>query len=114
MRVISVFEHETIRERLSDAEKNALDKLRGSSGKKMFNVGFHDVAATSFVGVVQVGSHTVQVLPKMHRSPAPAEECDRQATSNLLYLLSYARKLHVTEPEISKLTRKSAPLSKIL
>jgi 5-methylcytosine-specific restriction enzyme subunit McrC len=114
MRVISVFEHETIRELLSDGEKTTLDRLRGPRGKKMFEVGWHEARATSFVGVVQLGACVVQVLPKMHRLNLPATECEREATANLLFLLSYIGKLRVTEPEISRLTEKSAPLSEIL
>ncbi|MFZ0827260.1 MAG: DUF2130 domain-containing protein [Verrucomicrobiia bacterium] len=38
MRAISVFEHETIRELLSDGEKTTLDRLRGPRGEKMSQV----------------------------------------------------------------------------
>jgi 5-methylcytosine-specific restriction enzyme subunit McrC len=114
MKPISVFEHKSIGKPPSDAEKTTLEKLRGPRGERMFEVGWREVTATSFVGVVQLGPWTVQVLPKMHRSDLPPCECERQATANLLYLLSYTGKLHVTEPEISRLTEKSAPLSEIL
>jgi len=114
MKPISVFEHEPIREPLSDGEKSALDNLRGPRGEKMFEVGWREARATSFVGVVQLGARVVQVLPKMHRSDLPATECEREATANLLFLLSYTGKLRVTETEISRLTEKSAPLSEIL
>ncbi|MGD1085666.1 MAG: hypothetical protein ABSA47_13095 [Verrucomicrobiota bacterium] len=114
MNQISVFEHQPIGEPLSDSEMAALAKLCGPGGEKMFAFGWHEVKATSFVGVVQLGTKTVQVLPKMHLSDLPAGECERQATANLLFLLSYTGKLRVTEPEISRLTEKSAPLSEIL
>jgi 5-methylcytosine-specific restriction enzyme subunit McrC len=114
MRAISVFEHEPIRESLSDGEKSALDNLRGPRGEKMFEVGWREAWATSFIGVVQLGARVVQVLPKMHRSDLSATECEREATANLLFLLSYTGKLRVTEAEISRLTEKSAPLSEIL
>ena len=39
---------------------------------------------------------------------------EREATANLLFLLSYTRKLDVTEPEISRLTAQRAPFSEIL
>ena len=39
-----------------------------------------------------------QVLPKMYRREDAKE---REATTNLLFLLSYTRKLDITEPEIS-------------
>jgi len=80
----------------------------------LFEIGWDETRATSFVGVVQLGTCVVQVLPKMHRWSRPAAECEREATANLLFLLRYTNKLRVTEPEIASLTEKSAPLSEIL
>jgi 5-methylcytosine-specific restriction endonuclease McrBC regulatory subunit McrC len=60
---------------------------------------------------VQLPQTTLQVLPKMYRHEDAKE---REATANLLFLLSYTRKLDVTEPEISRLTEQRAPLSEIL
>jgi 5-methylcytosine-specific restriction enzyme subunit McrC len=115
MKTISVFEHKPIGYPLSDVEKTALEKLRGPRDEKMFEVAWRgEVKATSFVGIVQLGASTVQVLPKMHDTGLSAAKCEQQATANLLYLLSYTGKLRVTEPEISWLTEKSAPLSEIL
>jgi predicted RNA-binding protein with PUA-like domain len=119
MNPISVFEHEAIRE-LSEGEKSSLDRLRGPRGEneRLFQFGFREVKATSFVGVVQIGHRVVQVLPKMHRPQLDEQldriECQREATANLLFLLSYTGKLRVTEPEIAQLTRQPAPLSEIL
>jgi hypothetical protein len=39
---------------------------------------------------------------------------EREATANLLFLLSYTHKLDVTAPEIRRLTEQRAPLSEIL
>lgn len=113
MKAISVFEYDVI-DALSDGEKEALDRLRGPRGEKIFNVGWSEARATSFVGVVQLGSRIVQVLPKMHRTDLPAAECEREATANLLFLLSYTRRIEVTEPQIASLLRQKAPLSEIL
>jgi 5-methylcytosine-specific restriction enzyme subunit McrC len=118
MKPIRVFEHETIREPLSEKDINVLDQLRGPRGARMFEVGWGEVKATAFVGVVQLGRRFVQVLPKMYRPELDAQcaraECERQATANLLFLLSYTGKLCVSEPEIAQLTRQPAPLSEIL
>ncbi len=113
MKPISVFEHERI-ESLSEVEKFALNKLVGPRGERMFDLGWREARATSFVGVVQLGSRSMQVLPKMHRAGLSASDCERHATANLLFLLSYTRKLRVTEPEISRLTEKRTPRSEIL
>ncbi len=48
-----------------------------------------------------------------NRPYRPGEK-EREATTNLLFLLSYTRKLDVTEPEISRLTAQRAPFSEIL
>ena len=120
MKSICVFEHEAIRETLLEGEKALLDRLRGPGGEheRLFRVGFREVKASSFVGVVQLGQRVVQVLPKIHRPQLDEErdrvECERQAMANLLFLLSYTGKLHVTELEIAQLTRQPAPLSEVL
>ena len=120
MKLISIFEHECFpeQEQPSESEKIALDGLRGPCNEKMFAVGWKKVKATSFVGVVQLGKRVIQVLPKMYSRQLDVErnvaECGREATANLLFLLNYTGKLRVTEPEIERLTEKSAPLSEIL
>ncbi len=111
MKPVSVFEHATIRESLSGNEKDTLERLRGPHNERVFEVGRREVQATSFVGVVQLPQATLQVLPKMYRHEDAKE---REATANLLFLLSYTRKLDVTEPEISRLTAQRAPFSEIL
>jgi 5-methylcytosine-specific restriction endonuclease McrBC regulatory subunit McrC len=100
MRTLNVFEYGRV-EPLTSAEKNLLDELRGSRNERLFDVGHRETRATSFVGVVQLPRTTLQVLPKMYRHEDAKE---REATANLLFLLSYTRKLYVTEPEISRLT----------
>ena len=60
---------------------------------------------------MQLPQTTLQVLPKMYRHEDAKEH---EATANLLFLLSYTRKLDVTEPEISRLIEQRAPFSEIL
>jgi hypothetical protein len=110
MRTLSVFEYGQV-EPLTSAEKNLLDQLRGPCNERLFEVGWRETRATSFVGVVQLPQTTLQVLPKMYRHD-DAKECE--ATANLLFLLNYTRKLDVTEPEIARLTEQRAPFSKII
>jgi hypothetical protein len=137
MRTLSVFEHQPIAP-LSGAEKNLLDQLRGPHSERVFEVGWRETRASSFVGVVQLPQTALQVLPKMYRhdldgrdgppgrpsegndtarpvvAPYPNDAREREATANLLFLLSYTRKLDVTEPEISRLIEQRAPFSEIL
>ncbi|HUA37927.1 MAG TPA: hypothetical protein VMA35_05950 [Candidatus Sulfopaludibacter sp.] len=118
MNFISIFEHECFPESLTEVEKAALARLRGPRNEKMFDVGWRDVWATSFVGVVQLGTRVIQVLPKMYSRQLDMEcdvaECGREATGNLLFLLNYTGKLRVTETEIARLTEQYSPLSEIL
>ena len=113
MTPITVFEHERI-ESLSATEQNSLERLNRGAQRKLFDFDRHCAWATSHVGVVQLGSRPIQVLPKMHRDQAAPAECEREATGNLLFLLSYTRKLEITEPEIAQLIEQRAPLSEIL
>jgi hypothetical protein len=137
MKPVSVFEYGRIGS-LTSAEKNLLDQLRGPRNEHLFQVGWRETRATSFVGVVQLPQTSLQVLPKMYRrvldgrdgppgrppedddaarpavTPYPPDAKEREATANLLFLLSYTRKLDVTEPEISRLTAQRAPFSEIL
>lgn len=110
MRTLCAFEYGQI-ELLTSTEKTRLDQLRGPRNERLFEVGWRETRATSFVGVVQLPQTTLQVLPKMYRHEDAKE---REATANLLFLLSYTRKLDVTEPEISRLTEQRAPFSEIL
>lgn len=118
MNLVSIFEYENIRERLTESEKASLDRLRGSQNEKIFDVGWREVRATSFVGVVQLGTRIIQVLPKMYSRQLDmvrdAAECGREATANLLFLLNYTGKLRVTETEIAQLTEQPCPFSEIL
>jgi len=107
---LSVFECGQVQP-LTSAEKNPLDQLRGPRNERLFEVGWRETRATSFVGVVQLPQTTLQVLPKMYRHEDAKE---REATANLLFLLSYTRRLEVTEPEISRLIEQRAPFSEIL
>jgi hypothetical protein len=66
MKPVSAFEYGQI-ESLTGTENNLLDQLRGPHGEKMFEVGWRETRATSFVGVVQLPQTALQILPKMYR-----------------------------------------------
>jgi 5-methylcytosine-specific restriction enzyme subunit McrC len=50
------------------------------------------IQAAQHVGIIRLGSRTIQVLPKIYRSEETAEEATRarEATHNLFYLPPYA------------------------
>jgi 5-methylcytosine-specific restriction enzyme subunit McrC len=113
MNPVSVFEHEALpaAARLTDAEKCALERLNGSLGFDVCRMGWSEVRATSFVGVVQLPTRAIQILPKIYRDEGKREE---EATRNLLFLLHYTRRLEVSETEISRLMEQRAPLSEVV
>jgi 5-methylcytosine-specific restriction enzyme subunit McrC len=113
MSPVTVFEHEVlpVGAGVTSAEKNALERLNGSLGIEVCKVGWREVRATSYVGVVQLPNRVIQILPKVYRDVEKREE---EATRNLLFFLHYTRKLEVSETEISELMEQKAPLSEVL
>jgi len=66
-KIISVFEHEKLcvgEKGFSAANFNALTKFNDTHGGRYFRVGFNNVTFGAYVGVIQVGTHTIEVLPK--------------------------------------------------
>lgn len=111
MNLVSVFEHEVLPVALSDAEKAALTRLQSSLGCELFKIGWSEVRATSFVGVVQLPKRTIQILPKMYRDTEAKED---QAARNLLFFLCYAWKLDVADTGISALSQQKTTLPEVV
>jgi 5-methylcytosine-specific restriction enzyme subunit McrC len=57
---------------------------------------------TSFVGVIPIGNWTIEILPKTTKD-VDKDESRRQAVRNLLYMLSFTKKLTVKEVDVSTL-----------
>ena len=54
--------------------------------------------ATSNVGILTIGKNTIQILPKIAKG-----DQEQKIIENLLFMLSYTKKLKIKETEISKL-----------
>jgi 5-methylcytosine-specific restriction enzyme subunit McrC len=66
-KVISVFEHDTLSigdKGFGTAHFIALTKFNDAHGGKYFRVGFNKITFGSYVGVIQVGTRTIEILPK--------------------------------------------------
>lgn len=65
-----------------------------------------EVVTSSFVGVVKVGRKIIQILPKMARGVNENESAySEQAIHNLLYMLSYTKRLGIKETDLASLKR---------
>ncbi|MCK9329473.1 MAG: McrC family protein [Candidatus Cloacimonetes bacterium] len=100
---------------ISDKEAEQLIKLNNKLKKEQltksdvlkFNYRYNkicSVSTSSYVGAIKVGNKTIQIMPKIARdlSDNEAEHSDLPI-KNLLYLLSYTKRLKVKETDISSL-----------
>lgn len=87
MRTLSVFEHEKVVVRdgspphagphLRPAEFDALARWNDANEGQFLALGHRSITFRQWVGVLQVGDLTVEVLPKTDRAPAQARGVDR-------------------------------------
>ena len=100
-----------------DNRSEIISGLNSSLGKEIISLRRKGIKATQFVGVVRVGEVTLQILPKIdYHSQGDADaplhsnsydKASSSATTNLLFLLSYAQDLHVYEKDIASLSHQS-------
>jgi 5-methylcytosine-specific restriction enzyme subunit McrC len=109
--LITLFEHQAIPYQalglpVNDPLLDTLDRLNQSAGKDLIHLERNGMRATQYVGVIQVGAHLFQILPKIDCDPdgrieapdgsMPHDLAANSAAQNLIHLLSHARhlKLH--------------------
>ena len=89
-----------------------IERLNSFLHDKILNVvvekGQAVVKATSYVGILKIGKTTLQILPKVDK------DNEGLAVQNLLYLLSYTKKLPIKESDIAHLTEKQTEFFEIL
>jgi len=116
----TLFEYERRPFAWTDRDLAALERLNRAAGVDVLQAtvyrGVRALRATQHVGVVRFGPRTVQVLPKIYKGSAPADESQRarQATHNLLYLLAYAGQVPIREHEVAPLLRRDLDWFEIL
>ncbi len=70
---ITVYEHETLRfdrgeQRITETQLEALQVYYGEKGVPYYSLVHHGIKFGSYVGVLQVGSTTIEILPKADKS----------------------------------------------
>jgi len=115
---VILFEHERVPFPWDDHDLVRLVRLNDALGYEALRLtvkgGQRVVQATQFVGVVRLGRHTIQVLPKIHAANAPEREQVRQATDNLLHLLAEACYVTVREHAVAPLHKRESDWFEIL
>jgi 5-methylcytosine-specific restriction enzyme subunit McrC len=106
--VITLFEHEQVEFPWTDRDLIALERLNQNNGVAILRAtlrgGQHCLRASEYVGLIQFRNYRVQVLPKIYQSSITGSTDQvRQATANLLYLLSLAGQLPIKEQAIQRL-----------
>ena len=106
---------------IKSLEQRLYDRLkrfdqRGRAEKdRVFSWGDRSARTTQWVGVIQVPSLQVEVLPKIDEADLNGMgEKDLQARSNLLYMLSVAGQVPVRERDVARLASRKASLSEAL
>lgn len=122
---LQLFEHDEIKRgdsrfNLEDEELRQIERFnrkmraRGTLKKNILNVSFDafgrpSVRSSSYVGVIKTRKRTIQILPKIaKKSPEDGDSSEaifQSALSNLLFMLSFTRRLPIKEVDLSRLTR---------
>lgn len=97
---IQVFEYETLyheghpKGRISYEQFNALIKYNQEHDHRFFNIVHKGIKFKQYVGVIQVGNQTIEILPKADKPSTPTEDTAEEKTRwhNILFQLLRACK----------------------
>jgi len=109
MELLTIFEHESCRCDLQSRQISALEQFQQRMGtpilQPVYRAGAWYLRAGQHVGVVRLGAYTIQILPKIYRSPdtVPPAKLAQEATANLLHMLAYAGMVQVNVGEVADL-----------
>lgn len=119
-KALTLFEHESKKYEWTDRDWTLVDRVNSSLGTDVLRLGMKNrekrIRAAQHVGVVRLRGRTIQVLPKIYQADESADEKHKakEATLNLLRMLSYAGGLKVREHEIVSLLRQTDDWFEIL
>lgn len=112
MRTITLFEYSTP-EKKEEVEylwkiRSRLQKINKIAKATIFEPAWKTVKARNYVGVLNVGETTIQILPKLYKSSD--EKRVEEATKNLLFMLSFTKRLKLKETGLSRLKKDQSNL----
>lgn len=117
--VITLFERQSVPYQAlgltaNDPLLEILDRLNQNAGKELIRLERKGLCATQFVGVIQAGGRTIQVLPKIDCDPdanaeavigsASYKRAAVSAAQNFLHLLSHVRRLKFHNQSLASLS----------
>ena len=117
--LITLFERQAIPYQALGLQANdplleALDRLNQSAGVELIRLERKGLRATQFVGVIQAGGRTIQILPKIDCDPDAStdavvgslsyERAAASAAQNFMRLLIHARKLKLHNQTLATLS----------
>jgi len=112
-KTLTLFEHECQEFSWTDRDLLFIERLSQSTGTDVLKAttrnGKRAIQASQHVGVIRLGNRTIQVLPKIYqaRESESKQVRTREATANLLRMLTYADELPVREHELAPLMRQT-------
>lgn len=106
---ISILEYQESRE-LSKKQLRELEIINKYFNCEIFKLTYKGgFKASNYVGIVQIGNQTIEVLPKIFTKKENLEIGNKEERTkikkNLLYMLSYTKKLKLKETDISSLAK---------
>lgn len=108
---IELYEYKSEKNLCPEALKEIERFLKKKKLEKCFKITPSSLCATSWVGVVKCRKFQIQVLPKLLRSDAGDE---KTILKNLLFMLSYTKKLKIKNLETAILNKSENPFLEIL
>ncbi len=114
---ITLYEHERVPYSWTPAEERFLDRLNATGNpplRAVYQAGSRSLQAAQHVGVVRMGTRTIQILPKMYRTATNTAAQVHEATANVLYLLHYAGQLPISEHAIAALSARNSDWFELL
>jgi 5-methylcytosine-specific restriction enzyme subunit McrC len=127
--IITLFEQQSIPNQSLRLPENdhlleILDRLNQSAGIEFIQLGRKELRTTQFVGVIQAGSHQIQILPKIDCDPdgdanAPIgnqkyDVAVDSASRNFMHLLMHTRQLKLHNQTLATLRTSRGPWLEML